>query len=65
MEKMKKDKRKERNDGKHISDQTNLQCTQPGCTFIAQNKAGHVNRQRQKHGAAAQEILLLSLPPKL
>ena len=33
------------------------QCTQSGCTFTAQNKAGLVNHQRQKHGAAAQEIL--------
>ena len=31
METMEKDKRKERNEGKQVSDQTNLQCTQPAC----------------------------------
>ena len=43
---------------KYQLDKTNLQCTQPGCTFTAQNKAGLVNHQQQKHGAAAQEILI-------
>ena len=57
MKKMKKDKMKERNEGKQVSDHTDLQCTQPGCTSAAQNKADLVNYQRQKHGAAAQEIL--------
>ena len=37
MGKMKQDKRKQ------VSDQTDLQCSQPGCTFTTQNKAGLVN----------------------
>ena len=57
MEKMKKDKRKERRERKQLADQTDLLCNHPGCSFTAHNKAGLVNHQRQKHGAAAQKFL--------
>ena len=57
MEKMKKDKRKERRERKQLADQTDLLCNHPGCSFTAHNKAGLVNHQRQKHGAAAQQFL--------
>ena len=56
---MGKCKRNERNEGNRVLDQTDLQCTQPGCTDTAQNKAGLVNHQRQKCGATAQEILFV------
>ena len=57
MEKMKKDMRKERRERKQVVEQTDLQCTEPGCSFVAHNKAGLVNHCRQKHRAAAQEII--------
>ena len=37
--------------------QMELQCTEPGCGFRAQSKAGLVNHRRQKHRAAALETL--------
>ena len=56
-EKMKKDKRKERRDRKQLADQADLLCNHHGCNFSAHNKAGLVNHQRHKHGAAAQQFL--------
>ena len=60
IKKMEKDKRKERKERKEVSDKTDLQCTQPGCTFTTQNKAGLVNQRQKKWSSSPRDPLLLS-----
>ena len=57
LEKLQKDELKERRERMFIEAQMELQCTEPGCGFRAQSKAGLVNHRRQKHRAAALETL--------
>ena len=57
LEKLKKDELKERRERMFMEAQMELQCTEPGCGFRAQSKAGLVNHRRQKHRAAALETL--------
>ena len=57
LEKLKKDELKERRERMFMEAQMELQCTEPGCGFCAQNKAGLVNHRRQKHRAEALETL--------
>ena len=55
LEKRKKDERKERREKRSMLAQMELKCPEQGCGFYAQNKAGLVNHQRQKHRAVSQE----------
>ena len=55
VEKRKKDERKQRRERELLEAHTYLQCKESGCTFQAQNKAGLVNHQRQKHRQSAPE----------
>ena len=57
LEKVKKDELKERRERMFMEAQMELQCTEPGCGFRVQNKAGLVNHRRQKHRAAALETI--------
>ena len=43
LEKLKKDELKERRERMFMEAQMELQCTEPGCGFCAQNRAGLVN----------------------
>lgn len=56
---MKEVKRKKEEEASIRSDQIDLQCSQPGCNFTTQDKAGLVNHQRQEHQAAAQRSSLV------
>ena len=51
IEQQRKDERRQRREGNSVS-WPGFQCV--NCSFTAQNKAGLVNHQRQKHSAAAQ-----------
>ena len=51
----KKDERKLRGEGNSqpsLSPSAHL-CTEPGCNFVGQTKAGLVNHTRQRHGVSA------------
>ena len=51
----KKDKRKLRREGNSQPAQSLSAhlCTEPGCNFVGQTKAGLVNQSRQRHGVPA------------
>ena len=57
VEKRKKDERKQRRERELFEAHADLQCKESGCTFQAQNKAGLVNHQRQKHRQSALKTL--------
>ena len=47
------DEHKQRRERELLEAHADLQCQESGCTFHAQNKAGLVNHQRQKHRHSA------------
>ena len=52
-----KSERKQRREGATQPTQSSLRCTEPGCLFIGQTKAGLINHSRQKHSSEAQSQL--------
>ena len=51
------DERKKRKEEDTQPAASDLKCTEPGCDFVGQTKAGLVNHVRQRHGSMTMVVL--------
>ena len=63
MKNQKKDEHKQKRERELLEAHSDLQCRESGCIFHAQDKAGLINHQRQKHRDSALENLTCLICP--